>query len=361
MSSFGRHPADQILGNFVACYKGSCTDKEVLQKAASGGLITAVLAFALEKRLIDGAVVTRMSKRHPLRPETVIARTSEEILSASTSKYCPVAPNTVIRRLRSEKGKFAVVGLPCHIHGLRYLEALDPRLKSKICLHLGLFCNHGVSFRGTECLLHRMRLRDQDVSELSYRGNGWPGKMSVQLRNGTKRKLSYQWYWNTFFSTYFFTPVRCTFCFDGLNQLADLSFGDAWQLEPRGKDSFWRSLIISRTDIGAQLLDKAESEGRVSLAEISVREVVYSQSGQLQVKKKNLRARRRVFERLRRMRDGSSHNLVRSLGLARPSTISPYVSIFLSRNMFTGKILRYAPIQMINAYNKCYHLVDSFL
>jgi coenzyme F420 hydrogenase subunit beta len=49
-----------------------------------------VWGFALEEGIIDGALVTRMKKDRPLEPEPFIARTREEIIEASKSKYCGV-------------------------------------------------------------------------------------------------------------------------------------------------------------------------------------------------------------------------------------------------------------------------------
>ena len=39
--------------------------------ASSGGAVTALLAFALEQGIIDGTVVTRMSKEKVLEPGTL--------------------------------------------------------------------------------------------------------------------------------------------------------------------------------------------------------------------------------------------------------------------------------------------------
>lgn len=53
-------------------------------------MVSALLIFALEQGIIDGALVTKMSENNPLEPQPFIARTREEIISAAKSKYCPV-------------------------------------------------------------------------------------------------------------------------------------------------------------------------------------------------------------------------------------------------------------------------------
>jgi coenzyme F420 hydrogenase subunit beta len=86
---FGKEPEDILLGNYLNCYIGQVTDYDIRYNSASGGMVTALLIFALEEGLIDGALVTRMKKDRPLEPEPFIARNREEIIEASKSKYCP--------------------------------------------------------------------------------------------------------------------------------------------------------------------------------------------------------------------------------------------------------------------------------
>lgn len=68
--------------------------------------------------MIDGALVARMNSNDPLEPQPFIARTREEILEASRSKYCPVPVNILIKDVLKEDERYTFVGLPCHIHGL---------------------------------------------------------------------------------------------------------------------------------------------------------------------------------------------------------------------------------------------------
>jgi len=76
-----------------------------------------------------------MKKENPLEPEPFIARTKEEIIEASKSKYCPVPANIALKEIMDSKSgeKFAVVGLPCHIQGIRKFEEVNKILKEKNC------------------------------------------------------------------------------------------------------------------------------------------------------------------------------------------------------------------------------------
>lgn len=139
MEIFGKQSDNKLIGNFSRCYVGHANDDYVRQQAASGGLASELLIFALEKGMIDGALVVGMSKDQPLIPEPFIARTKEEVISASKSKYCPVQIGAGLRYILRNDGRFAVVGLPCHIHGIRKAETVFRVLKKRIVLHVSLF------------------------------------------------------------------------------------------------------------------------------------------------------------------------------------------------------------------------------
>jgi coenzyme F420 hydrogenase subunit beta len=104
MEIFGKEPEEILLGNYTNCYLGYANDHNIRYNSASGGLVTALLIYALEQGLIDGALVTRMKRDSPLEPEPFIARTREEIISARGSKYCPAPANVALREILESNG-----------------------------------------------------------------------------------------------------------------------------------------------------------------------------------------------------------------------------------------------------------------
>jgi len=289
---FKKEPDDVMIGNYLNCYIGHATDYDIRYNSASGGLITALLIFALEEGIIDGALVTRMKKDSPLEPEPFIARTKEEIIEASKSKYCPVPSNIAVKEIsKSEEGeKFAVVGLSCHIHGIRKAEMINKELKEKIVLHLGILCNHTANFLGTEFLLQKFGVKKEDVKKLDYRGEGWPGGMLIEMKNGSKKFIPLLTYWISAFESYFI-PTRCTLCSDETCELADISFGDIFSPELLAEDKIGTSVIISRNEIGDRILQNAKSKEKVALKEVSSDKVIQSQEGVLYSKKRKINAR----------------------------------------------------------------------
>jgi coenzyme F420 hydrogenase subunit beta len=295
---FGNEPEDVLIGNYQGGYLAHATDDNLRYNAASGGMVTALLLFALEKGIIDGALVTKMSEENPLEPQPFIARTKEEIISACKSKYCPVPANIALREILKEDGRFAVVGLPCHIHGIRKAEQINKTLKDKILLHIGIFCSHSDTFWQTEFLLKKMGLKEKDIAKIDYRGEGWPGMMSILLKNGKKVSVPYSE--ATFpHGLWLHAILRCALCCDLTSELADVSCGDAWLPEILANEKMGKSIVIPRTNIGETLCLEATQNGYIEIEKTSSYKV--KQCGDMmQTKKKDINVRffiRRLFNK----------------------------------------------------------------
>ncbi len=271
---------DPMIGSYLNCYIGHSENNDVRYNSSSGGLVTQLLIYALERGIIDGALVTKMSVSDPLKPYPFIARTKKEIIDADKSKYCPVPVNSSIREIlqAKEDETFAIVGLPCQIQGIRKAEMINSNLRKRVVLHLGLFCNHTPTFLATKFLLSNLNVNASDIVHLDYRGKGWPGGMSISLKNGEEVFIPHfsPIYWGVAFNLFFF-PTHCILCSDKLCELADISFGDAW-LPKLSKDKQGTSLIIIRNKIGEKLLHNGQKAGVIALTRVSPKAVIRSQS-----------------------------------------------------------------------------------
>jgi coenzyme F420 hydrogenase subunit beta len=343
---WGREPEDVLLGNYLNCYIGHARDYDIRYNAASGGLVTALLIFALEEGLINGALVTRMRQNRPLEPEPFLARTKEEIISAARSKYCPVPANIALREILKSKGeeRFAVVGLPCHIHGIRKAEAVNKKLREKIVLHLGIVCAHTDSFLLTDFILQKCRVMKENVVKLDYRGQGWPGSMRIQLQDGTVKFVPF-WQCMLWHGLGLSVPECCQSCSDALAELADISFGDAW-LRDLASDKAGKSIIISRNEPGEQLLRSLISRGGAELNEINVKRLVQSQKGSLYVKKKIFIARAKIS---RRNLSGQEPVLAPDI-LDHLYAIYQYLNCLIISKSPLARFLRYVPVSIMRLF-----------
>jgi coenzyme F420 hydrogenase subunit beta len=277
---------EKMLGAFHACYVGHASEHDIRYNSASGGLATSLLIYALEKKVIDGALVLGMSESNPFETKPFIATKPSEIISASGSKYCPSAINTELHRILSEGGRFAIVGLPCHIHAVRKLETFKRELRENIVLHLGLFCGNSSTYLGTEFFLRQNRMHPEDVREIRYRGEGWPGKIRVTLHDDTRRTFPLavtekRWYRRALFWSAFhhdFSIPRCLLCPDLTCELADIALGDPVLDEYIRSERIGKSLIIVRNRTGGEFLTEAMEAGVVVLEDISLDRVRKAQN-----------------------------------------------------------------------------------
>jgi len=261
---FGKQPEDILLGNYINCYTGYATDYDARYNSASGGLVTALLIYALEQGIIDGALVTKMNSEKPLEPQPFIARTKEEIIEAARSKYCPVPANIALKEIIRREGKYAVVGLPCHLHGIRKAEAINKKLKERIVLHLGIFCSHPMNFQGTKFILNKFGVHIKEIRNLAYRGHGWPGNMMIEYNDNKKMLIPHKEH-SIYLSLGFFTPERCFYCCDQIADMSDISFGDAWIPELIEKDNIGTSAIIIRNAVGHLFIDNSITDKAINI------------------------------------------------------------------------------------------------
>lgn len=253
------------MESLVHCYIGYSTDVNLRWSGSSGGLVTTILLSLLEEGVISGAVVVIDNPKDPIRPLMTLVKDKEEIRKATGSKYCPVEPCFNLEEILAEQEKIAVVGLPCHIWAFRKLEEVNEKLKEKIFIHIGLFCGKSPNFHATTYFLRKIVCVSQEnVTKLSYRGRGWPGKITVKTKQGHNSETSLG-VWISFSYYPHFIPVRCVLCYDITNQLADLSSGDAWGL---AHDDVGTSVIIARTDVGEHILQHLLKE-KIILREVS--------------------------------------------------------------------------------------------
>jgi len=282
----GDAPAPDFLGPWRRLWFGWAADEQVRYSGASGGVATAILQGSLASGDIDAAVVCRVDPANSLAVEPVLARTPDEVAVCRGSKYNVAAVNLLLRRLLDEPGHYAVVGLPCHLQGLRKAQDRYVALRDRVAFTLGIFCGWTATPRATEVTARRVGLDADELTSVRYRGPGWPGGMRLETRAGVVRELPYPAYFDRLM--YAYTPPRCRLCPDALAELADISVGDAW-LE-RFKGSAGVSDVIARTPEGEDVLGRLVPR-HLTLTEATPEEILRSQVDTYAMKRPVFRGR----------------------------------------------------------------------
>jgi len=256
--------------------------------SSSGGVVTALLANAMERKLIRAAHVVCMDPSAPWLPRAEVASRVQEVQEASGSKYTLVPANSLLGKARGLRGPTAFVGLPCHLHGVRKLQISQSPLTSPIAYSIGLFCGFNLLPDATLFLLKKLRMSPQEIKKIHYRYGGWPGSFVAETVDGRIArvpKLAFN------FLHWAYSPPRCVLCPDLFAELADISVGDYWPAE-KGGEAF--SSIIVRNERGQELLDSAAASGAVELTDLTASDLYRSHAHLINYKKRSFLVRRRT-------------------------------------------------------------------
>ncbi len=165
---------DDVQGSIEHNYVSHPASTEVRHSGASGGVVTALLLYLLEKGQIDGAVIVGADPGNPYLTKGILATTPEEIKAGAQSKYCVTPSMEILQEIRTRKGRFAIVALPCQIHGLKKLAQADPVLYSKIEVIFGLYCACTMEPNGHLEAMQAAGINKEEVAAFNYRGGAGP-------------------------------------------------------------------------------------------------------------------------------------------------------------------------------------------
>lgn len=273
------HKDDKYVGPYLESYVGYSLDTEIRYHSASGGMITQFLVWLLDKKYIDGAVVTKFDKKSPLKVKSFIATTREEILQAKSSKYSPVVLNDAVIELKKAQGtRYIVVGLPCHIQGFRKAESLDKRLRNKIVGHFAIYCSSSRTFKFTDYVLRERGINIKNVNYLSYRDRGNQGGLVASGIDDNGHAFDYYQDYRKYCHPLrsIFVPRRCLLCIDHYGELSDISFGDI-NVKPYNEDKIGINSIIVRNLSWNKLLKECMEDNIIYLDKVDINIINKSQ------------------------------------------------------------------------------------
>jgi coenzyme F420 hydrogenase subunit beta len=270
-------------GPYQEIFIGYAVNPEVRLNSASGGILTAILLWLLEKKMIDGAVVTAMSENEPWLTESYIATSPDEIIKAAQSKYIITSVNEILPQIETFQGRLAYVGLPGQVQSIRKLQAMNDPSVRNIHYIFGPFYGNTLHFSSIKSFLRSYGERDyHNISKLWFRYGEWPGNMRIEMKNGRAIQLP------KFHANYlipFHILKNSLLCIDLSNEFTDISGGDAWApvYEERGKGF---SMVISRSKKGQEILEKMAADGVLNLQHLDENEAITMHSHGYDLKKR---------------------------------------------------------------------------
>lgn len=272
-----RDEIDADWGPVLTAWEGWAEDPEIRYRGSSGGAVTALGLYALEYEYAGGVVHVAARKDDPRLNETVISRNRAEILRGAGSRYAQASPAEALARIKAGDKKVVFVGKPCDVAAVNKAMQSDRELEQKIALTIAIFCAGAPNLTATKALLDRLGVPERaTLSDLRYRGRGWPGMMQATWieangDTGESEAISYSAGWGGILQAH--RRWRCRVCADHTGAFADISVGDPWHAPPDGDEDAGRSLVIARTPRGRAFVEAAREAGAV-FAEARHRDII---------------------------------------------------------------------------------------
>lgn len=270
------------VGPVLEVWEGHATDPETRFMGSSGGALTALARYAIERGGMHGVLHAAADPDDALRNRTVMSRSYEDLMYATGSRYAPASVCDGLEQIEEAPAPCVFVGQPSEVAALRKVQALRPDLDRKVGVALSFFCAGSPAIRGTEELLKKKGIDPSRVEKLRYRGRGWPGMFAVWLKGDGEPALemTYAESW-AFVQAY--RPWAVHLWPDGCGEQADVSCGDPWYrvVQPGEHGS---SLVVVRSEVGRRLVRGAMEAGYLELVPSSVERVALSQKGLVEKK-----------------------------------------------------------------------------
>jgi coenzyme F420 hydrogenase subunit beta len=238
-----------VLGTYKEALSARSTDKQIQKIAQDGGIVSALLSFALDEKIIDGAVVSGPGK-DMWKPEPMVAMTSDEILAAAGTKYT-FSPNVfMLKQAARQYGleKIGTVAIPCQTMGIRKMQSYPFGVRfvaDKIALLLGIYCMENFPFESLRTFIsEKMGVSPELVEKMDIgKGKFWVYTADEELSIPLKETHGYE-------------QSGCKVCLDYVAELADLSTGSV------GSPDGW-STVLTRTDAGESVFKLAVDAGLI--------------------------------------------------------------------------------------------------
>jgi coenzyme F420 hydrogenase subunit beta len=239
---------DEMSGIYKDVLLTRASDDMVHQMGQDGGLVSALLIWALEKGYIDGALTSFLEgDGSTWKAIPGVAATKEEVLASAGSRYTYSANPLAVTEAK-ERGltKLALVGMSCQssIPPVMWHRKVGKAGKPFI-FNIGLLCSKTFDDAIFEELFEaKYGLKKADIKKVNIKG-----VFQIWLHDGSYHEVNLK-------ECHAWTREGCTHCPDFAAEHADISTGGI------GKDNDW-TLTIVRTDLGREIINRMIADGSI--------------------------------------------------------------------------------------------------
>ncbi len=244
---FGRERTeDEVSGVAIDMVLARATDPEVHAAGQDGGLVSALLIWALEHDVIDAALVSGLEgDGSTWKAVPVVARDRAGVLGAAGSRYTYSAnPMGYAEAIEGGAERIALVGMGCQASAPPVMAARKAgKVARRFALSIGLLCSKTFDDAiFSELFEARYGLVRADIAKMNIKG-----VFQVWMRDGAYHEIPLK-------EAHAFTREGCTSCPDFAAEHADISTGGI------GAFNDW-TLTIIRTERGRELYHSMVAAG----------------------------------------------------------------------------------------------------
>lgn len=246
------------FGFYKDIYSARTTDQKIARVCTDGGVVTSILAYMIDTKMIDGALVAQSTGLWSHEP--LLATSIRELISAaglrlthvanieSLEKYTTYSPTLIgLRRLKAaEDLRIAVVGTPCQIETIRKMQLLKIIPSHTVRFIIGLFCTENFVFdkEGRKQLEKIAGVKTKDIVKLNIKE-----KLRLTLKTDDMVEVDLD------VLDHLARPA-CLACMNFANDYADISCGGLGS-----KDGY--TTVLTRTAIGKKVVNSVFRSGAI--------------------------------------------------------------------------------------------------
>lgn len=285
--TFGGPCRDAALGTAMEILMARTTEPSILERAQTGGVVSALIMHALQSGTVNAAVLTRRTHDH--LPVGTVVRDAEAVRECAGSSYVAGPTLEAFNRGPWQAGEeVALVGIPCQVMALAKMRASPLEKKTpidSIKLIVGLFCTWALSYEPFMGFL-RERLNGAPVQKMD---------ITPPPQRLLKVTIPHEVVDVPIDEIRQYIRPTCSICPDMTSEFADISVGTVEGIEG------WNTVII-RTDRGLRIFEGTKKTGLIETAPLP-----HENSEHL--KEASLLKKKRALESLREREGPEGHYL----------------------------------------------------
>jgi coenzyme F420 hydrogenase subunit beta len=248
---FGRmREVDELEGVSKDIVLARATDPQVLELGQDGGLVSAILLWAIDHGVVDAALVSYLEgDGTSWKAVPGVARTRDEILASAGSRYTYSANLLAYNEaIATGAEKLALVGMGCQTSMPPVMSARKGgKVPRKFALSIGLLCSK--TFDDAifpELLEAKYGLPREQIVKMNIKG-----VLQLWMRDGAYHEVPLK-------ECHHWTREGCLSCPDFAAEHADISTGGI------GAFNDW-TLTLVRTDIGREVMGGMVADGVIEV------------------------------------------------------------------------------------------------